>query len=374
MAGFGLRNLKKKTSQEQVQTTRLYFKRVVVGDNLEAVLCYLELNKKFPGEVKIITKSPYLKSEITQQLNCSLNFIRSEEVAQELIGLNPRLEIIPGEKNVLFYKDTKFQKIGGRVKPFDLKENEKLFTKPFYRFNPMGLFDEQNLELLEESLKEAQLNKIIAKIQVCAPTDMVEPTHYKLITGENEEIDCEYLYYCESPKNFLSLVKNKEDLDDIIHEYVTGLEPLGSFNVYFECDRKIYDFSGTMLIPQSLTHEWGNFILDFEAYDSVTNTQNFKVLSFVGDEDLQEEDLAKKIKLMKRVLERVLPEFSEAKIKQTICFTNELYSTGIKDDYAVKFKGLNLKFVGSHAPVQSDNSSLYASLPRALKSIETACN
>ena len=370
MSGFGIRALKKKNTETDASDKRQFIKHLVYGENYEAVLTFLKLNETHPGEVKLLTKNPFYKDEIWQQLNCTLNAIRSEEVANDLTGLNPRLEVFKSEDEVRFYKDTKFQKFGGRAKPHEIRSEEKFFTKPFYQFKAEALFNSTELENIDETLKSNELNKIISKIEVKKPSDLVEKVNFSLHSGENEIIDCESLYFCESPKTFFKLVSNKKELDDVIGEYTATLENHGAITVHFECDREIYDFKGTMFIPQSMTHEWGSFVIDFGAFDPAESKQSFTVLSFLNDGDLQEEDLVKKIKLLKRVVERVFPEFSKAKYEQSIRYTQEYAIEGINDEYFDKLKDLPVKFIGSGAPIKAEEPSKYQYLPRTLKSIE----
>lgn len=370
MSGFGIRALKKKSNEAEHNENRQFYKHLVYGENYEAVLTFLKLNQSYPGEVKLLTRNPFYKDEIRQQLNCTLNAIRSEEVANDLTGLNPRLEVFKSEDEVRFYKDTKFQKFGGRAKPHEIKKSEKFFTKPYYHFKHEALFDGAELENIDETLKASELNKIIERIEVKKPSDLVEKVNFSLHSGENDVIDCENLYFCESPKTFFKLISNKKELDDVIGEYTASLENQGAITVHFDCDRLIYDFKGTMLIPQSMTHEWGSFVIDFGAFDPENSKQAFTVLSFLGDEDLQEEDLVKKIKLLKRVIERVFPEFSNAQYEQSIRYSSEYAIEGINDEYFDKLKDLPVKFIGPGAPIKSETAEKYQYLPRTLKSIE----
>jgi len=124
MSGFGIRALKKKADLTEASNKRSFFKHVVYGENFEGILTFLKLNNQFPGEVKLITQNPYFHTEIMQQIKCSLNPIRDEEVAKTIMGNHPELEVFKRNEDVLFYKDTKFHKFGARAKPHDLKDTE----------------------------------------------------------------------------------------------------------------------------------------------------------------------------------------------------------------------------------------------------------
>ena len=370
MSGFGIRALKKKSEEESQTGERHFIKHLVFGENVEAILTFLKLEKLHPEEVKLITTNPFYKNEILQQLDCTLNGIRSEAVANELSELNPELNVVKEEESVLFYKDTKFQKFGGRAKPHEIRSSEKFFMSPYYHFNQKALFADIDLETLDEKLKKYELNKIIESIEVKKPQDLVEKVNFTLISGEKEIFDCENLYFCESPKSFYKMVENKDELDDSFGEFTAGLENHGAITVYLECDREIYDFEGTMFIPQSMTHEWGSFVVDFGVYNKEKSQQTMKVLSFLSEDDLQEEDLVKKIKLLKRVIERVFPEFSKAEYTQSIRYSNQYAIEGVNDDYFEKLSEMPVKFIGAGAPIKGENTSEFQYLPRTLKSIE----
>jgi len=369
MSGFGIRALKKQVDNTETNTKRSFFKHVVYGENFEAVLTFLKLNKAYPNEVKFITPNPYFYTEVMQQIHCSLNPIRSEEVAKTIMGLNPALEIFKSNDDVYFYKDTKFHKFGGRAKSHDLKPTETFYTNAYYNFKPEALIPSE--EELDALLKEHQLNKIIAEIIVTEPTDLVEKVNFKLATGEHEYIECEYLYFCESPKKFFNLVKDKSKLSDTLQEYIAPLDAYSGICVYFECDREVFEAASTMIIPQSMTHDWGSFMLEFEAYDPAAKSQKFKAFSFVSEDDVQEEDLAKKIRLMTKVIERVLPEFAKAQVKQTIKYNTEFLIEGVKDEYAAKIKDLPVKFISNAAPIEKENASEYQYFSRSLVAIDS---
>jgi hypothetical protein len=369
MSGFGIRALKKKVDNTELNTKRSFFKHVVYGESFEAVLTFLKLNKLYPGEVKLITQNPYFYTEIIQQIHCSLNPIRNEEVASTLMGLNPELEIFKSNTDVQFYKDTKFHKFGGRAKSHDLKPAESFYTQAYYSFKPEALIPSE-LEL-DKVLQVHQLQKILAEIVITEPTDLVEKVNFKLATGEHEYIDCEKLYFCESPKKFFNLVKDKSTISDTLQEFIAPINEYSGICVYFECDRLVHDSSSTMIIPQSMTHDWGSFMLDFEAYNPVSNTQIIKALSFISEDDVQEEDLAKKIRLMTRVIERVLPDFAKAQVKQTIKYSTEFLMEGVQDEYAAKIKDLPVQFISSASPIELDNASEYKYLTRSLVAINS---
>lgn len=369
MSGFGIRAFKKHVEDVHKDEKDQYIRYVVYGQNTYAILTFLKLHKKFPGEVKLISESPFYKEDMLKEWNCSLTSVRSEAVSKALMSLNTHFEIYPSQKNVLFYKDTKFHKFGGRAKPFDLKDKEKFFTSTAYEISLKSMFDENDLETLDETLKANQLNKIISEIELLTPTDLVEKTNFKLHTGENESIRCEKLYFCHSPKKFLNLVENKNQLSDAVYAYAAGIHNEQAIMLHINFKGNLEAKGSTYLLPQSMTHEWGNFIVELADYDEKTNTQELKSLIFVGDDDLQEEDLAKKIKLFKRVLERVFPKASELDFTQEIKFSDEYLQSGKKDGHFEALKSQPVKFLGHASPIDHPESSKFEYLSRGLYAI-----
>lgn len=369
MSGFGLRALKKEIKENETTLSHKFYKYIVCGENTFGALTFLKLSKKFPGEVKFITKNPFFKEDMIKEWECTLNSIRSNEVADALISLNPRFEIMKNEKDVLFYKDTKFHKFGGRAKPHELKEGESFFTNSPCAIQMQAMFDPEEFETFDDLVKEDQLHKIISKIEICKPTDLVEKVNFKIQTGESESLTCEKLYFCESPKKFLNLVSNKEDLNDIVYSFAAGITNDQAIAVNFKCNREISKEVGTIILPQSLTHEWGSFILDFEEFDPATNMQSFKALTFIGEDDLQEEDLAKKIRLMKRVIERVFPELSKADVEQSIRFSDEYRVSGTNDTQYDGLQDQNVRFLGQGSAIKHETSDKFQYMSRGIYAI-----
>lgn len=369
MSGFGIRALKKVNEEDSNLKKSSFVKYIVYGENTYGILTFLKLFKKYPGEVKLITRNPFLKEDLINEWNCTLNSVRSEEVANAFTALNPRFEVFKTNSDVLFYKDTKFHKFGGRAKPHELKEAELFFTQSPYNIQMKAIFNEGEFENLDEVLKNNQLHKIISEIEICEPTDLVEKVNFKIQTGEFESFGCEKLFFCESPKKFLNLVTNKKELNDDIYSFAAGISNDQAISVHFKCDREITKETGTIILPQSMTHEWGSFILDFQAFDQSTNTQEFKALTFIGEDDLQEEDLAKKIKLMRRVVERVLPELAKANVDQNIRFNDEYRVTGTNDTQYESLKNKDVRFLGHGAAINHEFSGKFQYLSRGIYAI-----
>lgn len=372
MSGFGIRAFKKKVDHDIKDERDSFIKYIVYGENTYAVLTFLRLFKKFPGEVKLIAKKPFFKEDMLKEWDCTIGSVRSEEVANALMGLNARFEIYPEHKDVFFYKDAKFHSFTGRAKSHTLKEEEIFFTEPSYHINLASMFSEEDFENLDVILKDHEINKYISKIEVLTPDDLVEPSHFKLHTGENEAIRCEQIYFCESPRKFLNLVSNRSDLPDAVYSFAAGISNEQAISLCIKCHGSVSEQVGTFILPQSMTHEWGSFIVDVKEYDHELDIQELTCLSFISENDLQEEDLAKKIKLLKRVVERVFPDLAKLSYAQDIKFTDEYLQTGTNDAHFKDLEKQPVKFFGQASAINHPSSEKFRYYSRGIYAILNA--
>jgi hypothetical protein len=358
MSGFGIRAFKKQKLENSKQLTKKYYKHVVLGENIWASLAYLKLAKLHGKEnVKFISPNHYDKQTILTELKCNLPKLRDENNATILRDKNIHLEIFPKENASIFYKDSKFHDFDGRAKPMTLLEDEDHFIPKAFSMKLEGLFSDEEWNNLDETLNAAQDNKFVSKITVTQPTDLVEKTNFVLTTGELEEIHCEKLYYCHSPKSLFKLISNKSELNDDLAEYCNALQERVGLTIDFDVDKEIHNCAQTVFLPQSQTHEWGHFILDFNEFNPSTKTQNFKAMMFINIDEINEEELAKKVRLLKRTIERIFPEFQKARVTEHIHFDQEFLIRS-SDDYSSSYTqdhNSNLIFQGLGAPTTLDN-------------------
>lgn len=319
MSGFGLRALKKESKEQLRKDSRFFFDHIVIGDDHVAAATFLNLLRKFPDKkVKIISSSVLNKQSVVNELKCKVSTIRDEESASQLIAKSAALEVLATTEQPLFYKDTKFHKFTGRAKPHELMEDEDSFKESYYNFKWESLFKEEDFAQFDDLILANQFNKYIESVAFTEPEDLVEVTNFQIFTSENEVFECEQLHWCQNPKSLYKLVKDKDTLDLSLHEYCNKLEGRTSLTVNYESNQNFYEASGTIYLPQSATHDWGHFVCDIRPFDPALNTQEITALMFVTEEITTEEELAKKIRLMKRVIDRVFPIFAKSEVKEFI--------------------------------------------------------
>lgn len=171
-------------------------------------------------------------------------------------------------------------------------------------------------------------------------------------------VTCENLYLSTSPMKFLSYLTDKSSLTPELIDVCTSANIQAAISVTWALNKEIFPEERTLFIPQSMTHEWGHFIVEFEPYSYDQKQQLCHALFIINEEDTQTEDVASKIKLMKRVLDRVFPELESAISKEYIRFDEEMFISEVKDESIEQlgFDYPTLKFLGQMSPMRSELS------------------
>lgn len=354
--GFGITALRRLKEDSRIQRNqKTFITHLVVGESFLAVKKYLQLKEKFGADnVLIMSENPLTWELIQNSWDCSVHMLRNEECANDLIGFMPELEIIPNQNKVEFYKDTKFHPFGGRAKPVKMLDGESFFTSPYYNWKLENMFSCYSQESLEKELI-ANPQKIIQKIEIQNPDDLVEKVNFSIETGEFEVFECENIYWFDGASKFTSLVANKDELASEVLEYATSVRSQTAIVVHLTVDKEIYK-KGTLLLPQSLTHDWGHFVVDFDEFDPAQNKQIIRTLIMLQEDDLSSEELGKKIRLFKRVFERVFPEFAKANCEEKIRFDQRALCYGMNDELTDKIKSAHpqLHLMGTDAPLSKE--------------------
>ena len=211
----------------------------------------------------------------------------------------------------LFYKDQKFRPFGGRARSYQLKEGEVYFQQFPNFFNPMAFLDGQVAQKVAHA-REAFHNIEILQIDFKDTTDsdnLSRPIHFKLALSDRRELECEYLFYGRSPREFLDMVKDKERLGNEFIRYSSQFEKNFSLVAIFNFDSPLVESSQTFFIPQSQTYDEGHFIVEVE--DCAESFQQvFRVHCQMLVDQVAEEDVSRKLSLLKRTLRRLFTGFT----------------------------------------------------------------
>jgi hypothetical protein len=358
--GFGLLKHFKETRGGAAQgLVSKHYRHVIIGQDLGAVLKLLELKKNFPDEaVRLITTRTFTRQTLLENYALGVTQLRSEGALQTIYRKYHQAKILPQLKDASFYKDGKFHEFGGRAKSMDLRPGEEFFTHRGLKLELSSLFSSEDWENLDVILNEHSEIRIFEGIEKIESSDLVDKTEWKLSFKDFSSTTCENLYVSISPKKFLGMLQHKEMATPELIDLCSGASVQAAISLTWVLDKEVFPEEKTLFIPQSMTHEWGHFLVEFDTFNNVKREQLCHVLFLIHEEEPQSEDLASKIKLMKRVIDRVFPDIEKHIKQEYIRFDEEMFVSGIKDTAIeqLSFDYPTLKFLGQSAPMEASYS------------------
>jgi hypothetical protein len=357
-------SLKKETKQD---IKNIYKRHIVFGNDLYSVDLYLFLVEKYGADHVAL----FSREEITRE---SLSFqgpslLRTEACKQYLNKVYPDVQVLPEIKKSVFFKEGVFKEFGGRAKSETLLWGEESFIEQKADFKTEDIFPFMNDENLDQRLKENQFNYIPKEIVKLSPEDLVDPVNFEIRSTSGVHLGCEKLYMGSSTQTFLNLYHNKEELSDDFIETCEASKTPASLYVTFEFEQELTKNTQTMFLPLSYTHEWGHFMGEFAPMQEThgKHIQVARFLNFLDTDQTNEEGVSKKIRLLKRQLEKIFKNFKTISYTESITLTESSMCLNFDDNDFSKIKKefKNLFFVGASAPLEtfyvSDNSFEYSS-------------
>lgn len=356
--GFGLlKQFKDLKNGNESKKVSKHYKHLILGQDLGAVLKLIEIRHKYPDEsVRVISSRPLNKDLLLQNYEFGIADLRSGAAVENIYKKHHDAKISAHSHEALFYKEGKFHEFEGRAKPMQLLEGEEFFKNKGYRIQVSSFFSSEEWEKLDETLNNFSEIRLLEGINKARPTDLVDKAEWDLSFKDFEHITCENLYSSLSPKKFLHFLQNKENVTQELVDICSSVQTQSALSVTWSLNKEIYNEERTLFIPQSMTHEWGHFLVEFEPYNYQKKEQLCHGMFIVREEEPQSEDLAQKIKLMKRVLDRVFPDLEKSIKKEYIRFDDEMYIFGIKDQLMeqVSFDYPTLSFLGQGSPMPQE--------------------
>ncbi len=354
---FGLlKHFKDSRSSNAHTGTTKHYQHLILGQDLGAVLKLVELIRNNSQEsVRLITSRPLNKNLLIENYEYGVSHLRSAVAVENIYKKYHHAKIFPQTKDAVFYKDGKFHEFSGRAKSMDLKHGEEFFSNKGYKLELASLFSESDWVNLDQILNDFSEVRIFQSIEKSDPQDLVDKKEWTFLFKDFASATCENLYVSLSPKKFLNLLQNKDSLTPELIDLCTAVDIQSAISVSWKLDKEVFAEDKTLFIPQSMTHEWGHFIVEFGSYNYQAKEQLCHVLFLIHEEEPQSEDLASKIKLMKRVLDRVFPDIEERIKKEYIRFDEEMFISGVKDAAIeqLSFDYPSLKFLGQTGPMTS---------------------
>ncbi|MCF8057726.1 MAG: hypothetical protein K9K67_00405 [Bacteriovoracaceae bacterium] len=300
-SGFNLLSLKK-VENNDVKT--IYRPHVVVGDDLFSVALYLELKKAFGAEqVGWVCPRPVTKRDL---LPLGPNTLRGEANIENFKRVFPDIETREIEAPSEFFKELKWRKFGGRAKSEKLLWNEEFFTYKRADFDIFALFPFLKEEDLYVELEKNRMDVGVKGILKTVPEDLAEPANFQIELSNNDILKCAHLYWGGGPQSFLDTYENKNQLTN---EFITFCEEAtapSALYVQIEFKKKVTAKKQTLFIPLSYTHEWGHFVGEFKELEN--EGQRGEFVTFMDMNSTNEDEISKKIRLLKKSLEKIFGE------------------------------------------------------------------
>ncbi len=344
----------KANTHEVIQTR--HYKHVIVGSDLGAVLELMELKRLHPEDsVRMISSRILSRATLSEQYEEGVSLLRSQEAVTEIYRKYHSAKLEPQSGDAIFYKDGKFHDFGGRAKSMELLPGEIFFQAKGYRLKVEGFFKEDEWASLDQILSESVELRIFESIEKMEPTDLVDIKNWQLTFKDFTKMTSENLYVSLSPKKFLTHLGHKEKLTPELIDTCSSAHIQGAISVTWNLSKEFYKTTETLFIPQSMTHEWGHFIVEFETFSHKDSEQMCHALFLIHEDEPQTEDLAGRIKLMKRVMERVFPGMEAAIKRENIRFDEEMFVSGVKDNLLEQlgFDYPTLRFSGQMSAMPS---------------------
>ena len=343
-------DLKKLKKEETKDITKVEVDSLIVGGDLFALATYDFLKNKFPEE-----STKLLSKEILSKENATFlgpNILRGEANINYIKSTYEYAEVEEATEVSKFYKDMKFKPFGGRGKPEKLQWGEDFYTTPAASYNLEKLFPFINEEAFYSEAKDNQIELLYTKVFKSEDRWVVE-------CSNGTQIYATRLIWAESPWKFYEEATNKELISNEFIEFVESAKTPCALHIKLEFDKEITSQRETLLVPLSYTHEWGHFICEFSKFDEEELIQKGHFLTFIDANDTNEEDISKKIRLLKRNLEKIYPAFKEINAREFIVLTENTHSLNFDDSFHLEGQEFmsNAFFVSSSAPFYYKNET-----------------
>ncbi|MBL6991210.1 MAG: hypothetical protein ISR65_15610 [Bacteriovoracaceae bacterium] len=358
-----LQDLKKisSTNDVNVHTPRY----LVVGNDLFSIAMYYYISQSVEeSEVILLSPSEITVDDLTIR---GPSTVRGDRNIGEFILQNPGVSLKKCEEKSSFYKDQKFHFFGGRSKPGKTTPEEEFFIESRVDFSLEDVFlflkDEKFLDQLRDNC--LVLNYTSVDSFVKNDEDL-----WRVQCSTGDLIESPYLIWGEDPSKFIDSLKSVKLFDDNFYQMCAKATSKDVLFVKYIFNEPISDNQSTMFIPLSVTHQWGHFIGELMPYEA---GQQIEFLHFIDSDQTTEDEISKKIKTLRRNMEKIFPNFSKSLKDEFICLS-ELYSNGkpSNDEFDKTLCSAKTPhFIGVNAPLGPHQNGL-SHFVRAVVSINNS--
>ncbi len=348
-SGFNLLSLKKEENQ---QSKEIYKQHLVVGDDLFSVALYKELHKKFGADkVALICAHAFNEQDLSP---LGPSTLRGEANISKFQTLFPDVDLKLTEAPSEFFKELKWRPFGGRAKSEKLLWNEEFFVKKRANFNIESVFPFLNEEGLFDELEAARIDQRVVEIEKLEASDSEAPTNFSLKVSNGDVVGCEQLYWAQGPQSFFELYSDKAELSDEFVQFCEATQSPAALYVRLDYEKPVTDKFETLFIPLSYTHEWGHFVGEFNCVGDEGH-QRAEFVTFMDKDATTEEEITKKIRLLKKNLEKIFGVKNEYLTGEFIKLSDSSPCLKVDDSAFEKIKSdwSYLKLASVNGPIES---------------------
>lgn len=325
---FGIKALKRADKDHAKSEGRQHIQTVICGFDLAAVLKLVELKATLPPEkLRLITPRLITRDYLVEAYQGAVSTLRDNELTLQIAQKFPRASTTKVEHESLFYKEGQWHRFGGRAKGMELGDGESYFLPARQNLTVSSLFSESDWNELDQILNNYQNVRVLETLEKKAPQDLVNKDEWWMLFHDLTEVTCEDLWLSLPSRMVMKASHHGQTLPPEMAKYLAGIKSQSAIGLNWECTKEIYPEAKTLFVPQSMTHEWGHFILDVGQWDQERQCYPVSALILLHEEEPTSESMADKIKLAKRVLERVFPDFDKHVRREHIQASADYFET-----------------------------------------------
>ncbi|MCP4914241.1 MAG: hypothetical protein GY909_14105 [Oligoflexia bacterium] len=339
----------KKANDEEHQEK--YIQHLVVGSDIFSMAIFLDLVKKHGEEkVALLHEFPLTKKHVSLIGPSMLRGGKNIELFKTTL---PHVDVVERNEKSLFFKEGKWREFGGRSKPEKLLFNEEFYTLARGDVNYAQLFPFLESDEAFSCVEKNRIDSQIKSVCKTESTDLVEPNNFKVECLNKTTVNCEKLYWGKGPKEFLSKYDKKNELSDQFIEFCESTDAPATLFIHLTFDKKVTDQRETLFIPLSYTHDHGHFIGEFGQEDNENGKQVAQFITHIDPHQCNEEDVSRKIRLLKRNLEKIYPETKKISYSEYLRLSDYSPCLNVDDEkYSSTSNELpHLEMVSFNAPV-----------------------
>jgi len=352
-SGFNLLSLKKEDKKD-VKTN--YCRHLVVGDDLFSVALYVDLKKKLgDSETAFICDKDLVPADLSLM---GPNTLRGEANIEKFKRFYPDVSLDVVESPSEFFKELRWRPFGGRAKSEKLLWNEEFYTHSRADFAVESLFPFLKEESFFEMINNERRDIKVKSLKRMIPDDLAEPANFELELSNGDLFKCEHLYWGGGPQSFLNTYADKKELSNEFIEFCEEATAPSALYVRLEFEKEITDKRETLFIPLSYTHEWGHFVGEFMAMENGRQAAEF--VTFMDMDHTNEDEISKKIRLLKKNIEKIFGEVARSTSNEFIKLTDTSPCLKIDDGLFLKVKEdwKNLSMLSFNAPMEKCSESV----------------